>query len=123
MSPLGFKARVGSALFAFCGGKCNEHSTRSTSGATHADQHAAGHFPTCMCRGGTWVRSVRAVTRTEDERAKIVPATRLQLAYLKKYFDLSVKLELTVFELTASDLYCCVYIQPFAVFNGRVWDK
>ena len=37
MSPMGFKARVGSALFAFCEGKCNVHSLRSTSGATHAD--------------------------------------------------------------------------------------
>ena len=49
-SPLGFKARVGSALFAFFGGECNVHSLRSTSGATHADLlvagSAAGHFPT-----------------------------------------------------------------------------
>ena len=36
-SPLGFKARVGSALFAFCAGECNVHSQRSTSGATLAD--------------------------------------------------------------------------------------
>ena len=37
-SPLGFKARVGSALFAFFrGGECNVHSLRSTSGATHAN--------------------------------------------------------------------------------------
>ena len=36
-SPLGFKAQVGSALFAFCGGECNLHSLRSTSGATLAD--------------------------------------------------------------------------------------
>ena len=42
MSPLGFKARVVSALFAFCGGKCNVHSPRSTSGATHANLLAAG---------------------------------------------------------------------------------
>ena len=45
-SPLGFKARVGSALFAFCGGECNVHSPRSTSGAfTHADLLAAGGLP------------------------------------------------------------------------------
>ena len=37
MSPLGFKGRVGSALFAFCRGECNVHSPRSTSGATHAN--------------------------------------------------------------------------------------
>ena len=35
--PLGFKARVNSALIAFCRGKCNVHSTRSTSDATPAD--------------------------------------------------------------------------------------
>ena len=42
MSPLGFKARVGSALFAFSRGKCNVHSPRSTSGATHADLLVTG---------------------------------------------------------------------------------
>ena len=44
MSPLGFKARVGSALFAifFCRGECNVHSPRFTSGATLADLLAAG---------------------------------------------------------------------------------
>ena len=36
-SPLGFKVRVGSALFAFCRGECNVHSPRSTSGAILAD--------------------------------------------------------------------------------------
>ena len=36
-SPLGFKARVGSALFAFCGGECSVYSPRSTSGATLSD--------------------------------------------------------------------------------------
>ena len=41
-SPLGFKAGVGSALFAFCGGECNVHSPRSTSGATLADLLVAG---------------------------------------------------------------------------------
>ena len=49
MSPLGFKARVGSDLFAFFRGKCNVHSPRYTSGSTHADLLAASstasHFP------------------------------------------------------------------------------
>ena len=40
-SPLGFKARVGSALFAFCVGECNVHSLRSTSGAILANLVAA----------------------------------------------------------------------------------
>ena len=45
----------------FCGGECNEHSLRSTSGATCADLlvagSAAGHFLTCISRGGTWLQS------------------------------------------------------------------
>ena len=45
MSPLGFKARVGFALFAFCRGECNVHSQRSTSGATLPDLLAAGAQP------------------------------------------------------------------------------
>ena len=45
MSPLGFKARRGSALFDFCGGECNVHSPRSTSGATLADILVAGAKP------------------------------------------------------------------------------
>ena len=44
----------------FCEGKRNVHNPRSTSGATHADLLSAsitdGHFPTCMSRGGTWLR-------------------------------------------------------------------
>ena len=54
-SPLGFKARVGSALFAFCGGECIVYSPRSTSGATHADllvaSVTASPVPTYCCRG------------------------------------------------------------------------
>ena len=56
-SPLGFKAKVGSALFAFCGGACNVHSPRSTSGATCA--------------------KLLAASLAEDERATIAPATWL----------------------------------------------
>ena len=85
-SPLGLKARVGSALFPiFCGGECNVHSPRFTSGATLADllvaSSAAGHFPTCISRGGTWLRFERATAQTEDERATIVPATWLLSTY------------------------------------------
>ena len=41
-SPLGFKARVGSALFNFfCSSECNVHFPRFTSGATCADLLAA----------------------------------------------------------------------------------
>ena len=57
-SPLGFKARVGSALFAiFAEANVTYIPPRFTSGATLADLLAVGvqpvHFPTCMCRGGT----------------------------------------------------------------------
>ena len=44
-SSLGFKARVGSALFAFCRGECNVHFPRSTTGATRADLLAASSHP------------------------------------------------------------------------------
>ena len=61
--------------------ECNVHSQRSTSGATCANlfvvSSTAGHFPTCISRSGTWLRFKRAITRTEDERATIVPATQL----------------------------------------------
>ena len=66
MLPLGFKARVGSALFTYCRGKCNVHSPRSTSGATHADLLAASIIispvPTYCCRGevaGIQTRALR----------------------------------------------------------------
>ena len=50
MSPLGFKARVGSALFELCGVmECDIHSLRFTSGATPLPVYiasiAAGRFP------------------------------------------------------------------------------
>ena len=55
-------------------------SPRFTSGATHADllvaSNTAGHLPTCMCGGGTWLRFEWAITQTEDECAAIVPAIR-----------------------------------------------
>ena len=48
-SPLGFKARVGAALFELCGGVRDIHSLRFTSGATPRPVYianiAAGHFP------------------------------------------------------------------------------
>ena len=60
MSPLGFKARVGSALFAVCGGECNVHSPRSTSGATLADLsvirvplYSSGLFTPCVSTSTT----------------------------------------------------------------------
>ena len=54
-SPVGFKARVCSALFTFCRGECSVHFMRSTSGNTHAHLLVAGiavsQFPTCIRRG------------------------------------------------------------------------
>ena len=48
----GFQSQSGFCLICyFCGGECNVHSSRFTSGATLADLLAAGaqpvHFPTC----------------------------------------------------------------------------
>ena len=85
-SPLGFKARVGSALFAFLRGQMlcifpKIHLWCYTC-QPFGGQCTAGHFPTCMCRGGTWLRFEWAITRIEDERATIVPATRLYIANL-----------------------------------------
>ena len=85
--PLGFKIGDDSALFTcFYGGECDVNSPRSTSGATPADLLTAGiavsHFPTCMCRGGTWLGFEQVITRTEDELATIVPPTRLQIIIL-----------------------------------------
>ena len=63
-SPLDFKARVGSNLFAcFWGGKCNVHSPRSTSGATPTDlltpSIAASHFPICiLCEKSFYAKKI-----------------------------------------------------------------
>ena len=74
-SPLGFKARVGSALFAFCVGECEIHLWCYTCRPL-GSRCASGHFPTCISRGGTWLGFEWAITWTGDERATIVPATR-----------------------------------------------
>ena len=74
----GFQSQSGfCGICYFCGGECNVHSPRFTSGATLGGWRAAGHFPTCMCRGGTWLRFKRATAQTEDERTTIVPVTWL----------------------------------------------
>ena len=45
-SPLGFQSQSGFYLIQFfCGGKCNVHSLRSISGATHINLLAAGMQP------------------------------------------------------------------------------
>ena len=46
----------------------------------------ACHFPTCMGRGGTWLGFERAIARTDDEPATIVPASRLSLWNLTWWF-------------------------------------
>ena len=56
-----FQSQSGFCLiYFFVDVKHNVHSPRSTSGATCADllaaSIAASHLPTCMCRGGTWLR-------------------------------------------------------------------
>ena len=47
-SPLGFKATVGSAL-SECRGRCNVHSLRSTSGATHCQPLSSRHCGSAQC--------------------------------------------------------------------------
>ena len=75
-TALGFKDRVGSALFTFCRGKCNVDSLRSTSGDRHADLLVAviavSHFPTCLCRGGTQIRMDTRCTRYHCARVILI---------------------------------------------------
>ena len=79
-SPLGFKARVGSALFAIF--------AEANVMYIPQDSPLVLHLPTSwhparsrslphMHVGGTWLGFKRAIARTEDERPTIVPATRL----------------------------------------------
>ena len=77
-SPLGFKARVGSALFA----EVNVMYIPEIHLWCYTCQplggwHAAGRFPTCMCRGGTLLR----FERVEDERPTIVSAPVIFVQY------------------------------------------
>ena len=77
----GFQSQSGFCLIRFSRGECNVHSLRSTTGATHADlliaDIVAGHVPTCISRGGTWLGFEWAITRIEDKHASIVPVTLL----------------------------------------------
>ena len=51
----------------------------------------AGHFPTCISRGGTWLRFEQMITHTEGKQASIVPATRL-FAFFILYISTSLPL-------------------------------
>ena len=57
----GFQSQSGFCLICFCRGECNEHSLGSISSATPANlltaSITAGNFPTCISRGGGWLRS------------------------------------------------------------------
>ena len=72
MSPLGFKARVGSALFELCGGVCDIRSLRFTSGATplpvYTASIAASHLPHMHVSAevGCWDLSRRPPARQSD---------------------------------------------------------
>ena len=82
-SPLGFKARVGSALFTFCGDECNVHSLRSTSGATHTNFLAAGAqlvtSPHACAEVGLGSDSNGESPRQKTNVLPLSPATRLFL--------------------------------------------
>ena len=61
----GFESHSGFCFIClFCGGECNIHSLRSTSGATPADllttSIAASHFPTCINQQGPKIGHVSA---------------------------------------------------------------
>ena len=67
-----FQSQSWFCLIHFCGGECNIHSLRSTSGATPADLLTAGmatsHFPTCIRRGRSWLRIKRGITHSHRRR-------------------------------------------------------
>ena len=76
----GFQSQSGFCFICFCRSKCNVHSLRSTSGAKPTNlliaSMAAGHFSTCMSRGGNWLGIEPAITHAKDECVTGVPATR-----------------------------------------------
>ena len=47
---------------------------------------AASHFNKCISTGGAWLRFERAITRTEDERATIVPASFIVDFFLEEIY-------------------------------------
>ena len=125
---------MGSALFVFfCRGKCNVHSQRSTSGACQplGGQHIAGHFPTCMCRGGTWLGFKQAITQTKYKCTTIVPAIQLEwrntifYPYISSGLTLSVFTPITHMYSTVSyfcNIICSILkcIQHFYLVRTRV---
>ena len=73
-SPLGFKARVGSSLFA-CFVEVNVmYIPWDIPLVLHLPTSwwPANHFSTCISRGWTWLRFDRAITCTEEEHSSIV---------------------------------------------------
>ena len=81
----GFQSQSGFCLIRYFiyGGECNVHSPRFTSGATIANLLVAGVQPVTSPHACAEVAlgsvSNCAIARTEDERATIVPATRLDV--------------------------------------------
>ena len=94
-SHLGFKVRVGSALFAIFAEKNDYvHSPRFNSGATLADllyvRRADGHFPTCRCRGGTWHQDSKV--QPHEHRSNALPlCKRPELSNLGHLNDYAVE--------------------------------
>ena len=76
----GFQSQSGFCLIhLFCGGECNVHSPKihlwCYSCLPLDDQHRSQSLPHMHQLGGSWLRFEQATTRTEDERATIVPVT------------------------------------------------
>ena len=101
------------------------YSPRSTSGATHANflaaGSAAGHFLTCISRGESWLGFEQAITRTEDERATIVPVTQL-LTLICTYFTAGLWIYpymiLYFKQLGLTTTECSIILGIVQLFNG-----
>ena len=70
-----------------CRGECNVHSLRSMSGATLADlltaSITAGHFPTCISRGGSWLGFEQV---TPAQKTNVIPLCQRPGCFDKSYF-------------------------------------
>ena len=84
-SPLGFKARVGFCLIRyFCGGECNVHSPRFTSGATLADLLAAGAQPVTSPHACAEV-GLGSVSNVRSHEQKTNASMKLTSTFMNKF--------------------------------------
>ena len=115
MSPLGFKARVGSALFELSRGMCYiTHSPRFTSDATPADLLAASmaamlSLPhTCKALVGLETRSYHAAAHSvRSGRPDTLPTELSRLGYVILFLFLGIQCHIETFryQLARSSRY------------------